>query len=261
MASPADLAAPAADLAGADLATPTDLMHPADLHELPDLRTTPVVQIGAVTTGTSTLTASLPHASRAGTTLILSVVFDGGGNGCIAHDLGGGCESTGPTAGGTWYRDSGYSPTIDGELWYLTNNPGGITTVSTTFAVAQHSVGQLSEWSFGAEDTIGWCWSSASSATLSCPTTAQSTNPGTTTLHDKDVGLAVVGQLLGSAQTVTMSTSTSGWSNLGNNDSSSTTLHYAFNWIESVPLGSTFTDGETSNASGQWGGAIVMFQP
>ena len=97
----------AEDLAAADLAAQPDLLPPPDLAPV-----NPLVQLGAVATGTSTLTMSLPAASRAGTLLVLTMTFD---------------KNADPAVPVGWVRWSAYNTTNNAELFYLVDNPGAIT--------------------------------------------------------------------------------------------------------------------------------------
>jgi hypothetical protein len=219
-----------------DLAPQTDLLNlaPPDLEAVFRLPG-PLVQKGTVATGNSTLTATLPSASRAGTMLVFTLTFDAGAE---------------PPLPSGWLRWSGYSTTNDAEILYRPNNPGGISSQSITLSSATASVGQLSEWNFTNSDTGAWYWD-----------TGAVTSPGnrstvTTTQTGPDFALSCFSVLTTTDQMVTIAPPF-GWALFDDNQGSSSKLHYAVHFALSVPTGTTVQEAATSSAAGTWGGAIV----
>ena len=230
---------PAPDLAGADLAS-FDLgvtsSGPADLARPDDATTIPLVQLGHVTGGNATLTAALTSPSRAGTLIVFTFAYDGAGH---AADIAG------------WTRWSGNSTANDAEVWFMANNPGGMTTASVTFSGATTSIGQLSEWqSVTIADQATWCWDNGSVNFRNCTTSP--------TQYDRNLGISCFSELVASAASVNL-TPGSGWLNLGNNDSAVVKLHYTFDFALALPDGVAASETKSSNLPGSWAGALVTF--
>jgi hypothetical protein len=196
----------------------------------------PNVQIGAVTTGTSTLTMPLPTASSLGTLLVATLTFD---------------KAADPVGPSGWLRWSAYSTSNDGELWFYVNNPGGVTSATFTCTGATVSVGQVSEWRFGTNDVGNWCWQSNSASTLACTATGNTT-------HDGTLAISVFSEIVGTAAPLAMTGST-GWTVLGDNQTASTKLHYLASYQLGVPSGSSVSDTVTTTASGIWASALTTF--
>jgi hypothetical protein len=234
LAGPIDLAAETNDLAGValDLSTIPDLRAPADLapHD-------PLVQAGAVATGNATLTATLPGASRAGTLLILAVGFDKDAN---------------PNGPNGWLRWVGYSTANSGAIFYLIDNPGGITSAEANVPGAMNSVGQLSEWdTFTVRDVGGWCWNSNQVTSVTCTTSMN-------TMFDGDLVVAAYSQRLSTAAVTTLAAG-NGFVTLGENNASVAQMHFLFTYGLGRPLGVPISETPTSGSAGTWGGAIVAF--
>lgn len=87
------------------------------------------------TTGTTSLTVTLPSASSAGNLLVVQAALNNTG------------ESF--TGGSGWQMAVGVGQAGDGrvEIWYRPNNPGGITTATFTLSTATTVFGLMSEWS------------------------------------------------------------------------------------------------------------------
>jgi hypothetical protein len=250
-------ASPAPDLATADrpaidLASPEDLSSARDmavamddLSTPPDLKPNPLVQLGAITTGTSTLSASLPGPSRAGTLLVFTMAFD---------------KNADPNGPAGWARYSSFSAQNDAEIWYLANNAGGIVSASATLAGAINSVGQMSEWSVGANfDVAAYCNSSPMPSPSPCDTaTTTGMHNGVDVGHTGELALSCFSEYLGSAGTDTIMPS-SGWTVVGDNGTSSTKLHYQFSYQLGPTMGMPLREGPSSATSGSWAGAIIAF--
>jgi len=235
---PPDLTTPVvADLAGADLAG-VDLARVADLSPPPaDLAPRdPLVQKGAIATGGNSVTATLPSPSRQGTLLVLSLGFDKGAN------------PSGPN-GWTWWI--GNSTGNSASLFYLANNPGGVTSASAMLAGASASVGQLTEWdTVTVEDKGVWCWNSNQVSSLTC-----TTNPTTAAIP---LALSVTGNYLNSAGTVTF-TPGAGFTTLDSNGAVSTRLHYHLGYALGLPSATPVTD-TVGGGTGTWAGVLVSFR-
>jgi hypothetical protein len=229
------------DLAGIDLRQPpdltvVDLAPPADLAPVQLL-----IQAGPASTGTGTLTASLPAPTTAGSLLVFTFTFDHSGD---------------PTLPANWGRVSGFSGANSGELWFLApgSNPGGISNQTVSLTGATASVGQLSEWkTVKTLDAYSWYWDNG-------PTTkAGNSNTGSsTTAHPSELGLSVFSELTASNATLTLSPA-AGWVVLGDTHQSSTKLHYVFSYQLGVPSGLLLIDSVTSPTTGSWGGAVGSF--
>jgi hypothetical protein len=243
----ADLTLPSTtDLAGADSAVsvdgasdfagaPPDMEH-VDL-ENPDLEINPLVQLGALAVGTNMVNASLNQPSRAGTLLVFTLAWDKAG------------LSGGPADAGWTYWNGNKNATA--EVWFRANNAGGYFTVSSTLTGATAGIGQLSEWTgFTMEDVGVWNSNTGPSSSLTMTTTMVTTH--------KVLGIASFAELFSSASTATLSPG-SGWSLLGENDSSTVKLHAHFTYQLGLPSGAAVTDTVTSTVSGTWAGAMVTF--
>jgi len=246
---------PAADLSAPDLTAPEDLssappsdmaMSLDDLSTPPDLKPNPLVQLGALTTGGSTLSASLPGPSRAGTLLLFTMAFD---------------KNADPNGPAGWARYSSFSTQNDAEIWYLVNNPGGITNASASLAGASTSVGQMSEWLVvNTLDVAAYCNTTAPTPSPSPCDTNTSTvmHNGVDVGHAGELAFTCYSEYLGSAATDTI-TPTSGWTVVGDNGGSSTRLHYQFSYRSDPPVGMPLSEGPSSATSGSWAGALASF--
>jgi hypothetical protein len=238
MSVPADLSVAGSDLAVSDLAAPADLAVP------PDLRPNPQLQLGALTTGTGTLTASLPGPSRAGTLVLFTFAFDHNGD---------------PALPSGWSRYSGFSTTNDAEIFYYANNPGGLTNITVMLTGAANSVGQMSEWQVGTGFDVGaWCQDSVDqpSPSPTCDTSSGAMHNGTNVMHAGDVAFSCFSLLLGSAGPVTI-TPSSGWAVVGDNGTASTRLHYQFSIQGNPPTGLPMSELPAAGSAGRWAGAFV----
>jgi hypothetical protein len=238
---------PMADLAvAADVAPANDLSDmslPGDLAALPDLRPYPLVQLGAITTGTNSLTASLPSASRAGTLVVFTFAFD---------------RNADPSLPAGWSRYSAYSTTHDAEIFYYPNNPGGITSVTATLGGATTGVGQVSEWQVGPNFDVGaWCQDSVDhpSPSPTCDTSMGTMHNGTN-VSQPGWAFSCFSLYLGSAAAVTI-TPSAGWSVVGENDSTATRLHYQFSVQGNPPVGQPMSELPASSVAGRWAGAFI----
>ncbi len=219
------------DMASHDLAHPVDLLPPRDL-----AFEVPLVQLGPVTDGNSTLTAALNKASGVGTLLVFTMTFD---------------KNADPVGPSGWTRFSGYSTSNDAELWYLANNPGGITTATATLAGADVSVGQLSEWkSVTTLDQGAWCWQSAATTSLTC-----TTQP---TTHAAELGLSCFSQLLPSPTPAPIAPG-SAWTVLGDDSNKSRKLHYQFSYRVPLPDAMPLFETATSPLAGPWASVVTTF--
>jgi hypothetical protein len=247
--------APASDLAAPDLAAPEDLstappadmaMSMDDLTPPPDLKPNPLVQLGAISTGGSTLSATLPGPSRAGTLLLFTMAFD---------------KNADPNGPAGWARYSSFSGANDAEIWYLANNTGGIINASATLAGATSSVGQMSEWSVGQTFDVGaYCNVTTPTPSPSpCDTnTSTGMHNGVDVGHAGELSFTYFSILLGSAGPVTI-TPGSGWTVVGDNGATSTKLHYQFSYQLAPPTGMPLSEGPSSSVTGSWAGALVSF--
>src|SRR5262249_17963555 len=125
-----------------------------------------------------------------------------------------------------------------------------ISSASAMLGGASSSVGQLSEWAVGTVDQGNWCWNSNQVASVTC------TTPPTT--HALDLALGCFSELLGSNGAVTLSPG-SGWTSLGDNNASSTKLHYYFNYALGLSSGASVAETVTSGSAGTWGGIVLTF--
>jgi hypothetical protein len=241
LSQPDDLAG--ADFAGLDLSSNADLSS-NDLQPSPDLGPhNPLVQLGTMTTGGSTLTVTLPKASRAGTLLVFAGAWNYGNN------------PTPPASWGWWQGDSLYN---NASLFYLTNNPGGITSVSATLPKPSPSpspvasVGLVAELdTFTATDVGVWCWDSNQASSFPCTTT-------TTTTHDGELALEVVSETLSPSGTCTFSPSAN-ITTLADNGASTTPLHLQFGYQLSLQNGMPASATMSSSKTGTWAGVVVTF--
>jgi hypothetical protein len=196
----------------------------------------PLIQTGAVTTGNSTLTMSLPAVSTAGTLLVATLTFD---------------KAADPSGPGGWLRWSAYSSSNDGELWFYANNPGGLTSATFTLAGATTSVGQISEFNFSTYDVGNYCWQSNSVTSLSCMAMSPTT-------HGGELAVSIFSEIVGTAAPLTLNAS-AGWTVLGDNQSASTKLHYIASYMLNVPNGSSVSETITTTSSGIWASALTTF--
>jgi hypothetical protein len=234
------------DLAGADLKLPAnaDLASSSDLLSPPDLAPhNPLVQMSPIATGGSTLTATLPKASRAGTLLVFAAGFNYGNN---------------PTAPAGWGWTQGDSLYNNASLFSLVNNPGGITSVTLTLPKPAPSpspvagVGVLAEFdTFTAADATNWCWDSNQVSSFPCTTT-------TTTMFDKELALDVVTEIFSPAGSCTL-TPSANITTLADNGAAASALHLQFGYQLALPNGMPASATLSSSKSGNWAGVIVTF--
>lgn len=202
----------------------------------------PLLQIGPVTTGTDTVRPTLPTASRAGTLLVLSAVFNRGAS---------------PTLPSDWKKvaDS-YTVGVATGIWYQAKNPGGVTSASAWLSGATFSVAQLSEWdSVSSWDAASYCNSSLPDNAMTCSTASSVYSK---TSHPQELALGCFGETLNSAASVT-TTDNKGFVVLGENDSSVTRLHYHFGYRQPVAINSQIVGTVSSTATGIWAAVVCSF--
>jgi hypothetical protein len=235
--------------AGKDLAGGSDLADASDLARGPDVRLSadlaspdPLRQLGPLTNGTNAVSPTLLTASRAGTLLVFSVVFD---------------RAARPSLPIEW-RSAGYGyssdPVVAG-LWYQPDNPGGVTTATASLVGATVSVAQLSEWDTASTwDAANYCYTSLATS-LTCSTAS---GPYPQTSHPQEFALGCFGEVLSTARAVTTSPS-NGFKVLGQNDSAVSKLHYSFSYWPNVPINSQIIETVSSTVTGGWAGDVCSF--
>jgi hypothetical protein len=189
------------------------------------------LQIGAESAKTSpTVTATLPAASQAGTLLVATIRS--------------GPSATAFTAPANWARATtrnvaGGSHT---EIWYYTDNPGGI--VSAAFTVPNASVAQMTEWRNVATTTPLDASGTSASTTVS-------TSAATTVAND--LVITDFGPAVQSPQTYTRG---AGWTGLVSDMPNGFASEYRLNLPAAVASETVTVTNATT-----WSAGIAAFKP
>jgi len=212
-----------------------------------------LAQTGAVvTTGSTSITLTLPSGSTAGNLLIAS--FDG---------FGSSNNSNGP-AGWQLADEGSGSASRRSAIWYYPNNPGGISSANFSIgAGTTYIAGQMTEWSgmgtLAPLDVYGRK-AQASSTTINVNGVDSNNNQ---TSYANEIAVATFQENLSSASAVTF-TPGAGWTNLGNTGATSQTTQYTSDYITGIALNNSTNETETSNVSSSatgWEGIIATFAP
>ena len=189
----------------------------------------------------ATVAPTLPAASTAGTLLVATLA---------------GAKNTAFSGPAGWVKAAGVGRTnAQAEIWYYAGNPGGITTASFTSNGATSTAGQLSEWTgvlaSSPVDTTG------TTTTTLATSIAPATSTTTTTAGELAVTAAAENLTLAGTATFTPG---SGWTNLGNSGTTSTSYHYTADYETGVATG-TVSETITSSTIGAWAAAVATFKP
>ena len=201
-----------------------------------------LVQDSGFTSGSSSsVTVSFPSGTSAGD--LLAVTLAGGSGASFSAPAG-------------WIFITSHAGTDDKcSMWYYTNCPAGISSVTfTNSGSSSFTYAVLTEWAGVSSLDVKGNASTGSGTSL---TVATSSN---TTAND-EVAITEFVEHLSTAQTATLSPST-GWEKLRRNTSSSVTDHFASDHIYVDASGSAVSEQQTSSVSGtSWTGAIATFEP
>jgi hypothetical protein len=201
------------------------------------------VQVGTVAkTAGATVAPTLSTASTAGTLLVATVASQRNGT------------FNGPSG---WVKAIRIGQTnADAEIWYYANNPGGITSASFTNSSATSTGGQLSEWS-GVATSSPLDKTGTTTVTVVATSVTTATSAATTVAGELAVTSAA--QYIAVPSTATF-TPGSGWTNLGNSGTTSSSYQYTADYRTGVAAG-TVSETITSSSLGAWSAVVATFKP
>ena len=201
------------------------------------------VQVGTVAkVAGATVAPTLATASTNGTLLVANLAAQK--NGSFSAPSG-------------WVRATSVGRTnAETEIWYYPNNPGGITSASFSNSGSSSAAGQLSEWS-GVAPSSPVDKTGTATTTVVATSVAPATSAATTVAGELAVTAAA--EYLAVAGTATF-TPGSGWTNLGNSGTTSTSYHYTADYRTGVAAGSV-SETITSSTTGLWAAAVATFKP
>lgn len=195
-----------------------------------------LVQSSVVFQGAGSLSMSLPGSSTPGNLLV--IVFAVGAN-------------VTPPAPSGWTQaifQIGTSGAVG--IWYLANNPGGITSVTMDGGGTNSVRGEITEWTFATHVDQVASFSNTSSKSLTVSTPAI-TSGG-------ECAIAGFAEKLSGPSTVSFVPGT-GWSTLADNGSAVTNFHVTCDERLSPALGA-LSETEATGITGDWVGAIATFR-
>jgi hypothetical protein len=203
------------------------------------------VQTGTlVNSSSSSLALTLSAASAAGNLLVATLEDDP--SGAAFSGPSGWVRAVGANSGGT--TNPGRA-----EIWYYADNPGGISTATFTASGATHVQGQLSEWSGVATSSpldVTGTGTAANATSVSVSTSAAAASG--------DVGITSFGIGFNKNRSTTF-TAGSGWTNLGEDGTTSQSDSYSADFRLSLSAG-VASETETNNRAGDWAAAIATFK-
>jgi hypothetical protein len=204
------------------------------------------VQTGTlVNTASSSLALTLSSASTSGNLLVATV--ENGTSGATFSGPSGWVRAVGGNGGGT--TNPGRA-----EIWYYANNPGGISSATFTASGASHVQGQLSEWSGVATSSPLDVTGTATAAAA----TSVSVSTSSSTSASGDVGITAFGIGFNKSQGTTF-TAGSGWTNLGNDGTTSQADSYSADYKLSLAA-AVASETEMNNKAGGWAAVIAAFK-
>jgi hypothetical protein len=193
------------------------------------------VQTGPeVTTGSATVTATIPLGSTAGNLLLVTIV---GGNNVSPF--------TGPAG---WTKAASIGQNGDGEveIWYLANASAGVTSAAFTSG-SSTSIAQMSEWrgvaTVSPVDRTGTSNASSNTASSTVSTSAADTSSG-------DLGITVTTWTSGNFS------SSAGWSTMYHDNGIAAASDYQLGLPAAVA-----SETMSSSSSTLWANAITTFKP